>query len=110
MSNTYKIKVEDIKDLIHPMGYCYASDKITIDGLPVGYMYREASEEEGDSGWRFYSGTETDEYVEDEHHFMMFDVNYIANCDPAIIPYLKSKRGVELERVEGSNKFIEIKE
>ena len=36
---------------------------------------------------------------------MMFDVNYIANCDPAIIPYLKSKVGTELERVDGTDKF-----
>jgi len=110
MSNEYKIKPEDIKDLINPMGYCYASDTITIDGLPVGYMHREKSEDEEDSGWRFYSGTETEEYVEDEHHFMMFDLNYLANCDPTIIPYLKSKKGIELERVEGTDKFREIKE
>ncbi|MHC1703971.1 MAG: DUF2185 domain-containing protein [Tenuifilaceae bacterium] len=107
-NNNYKIKIGDIKDLINPMGYCYASDKITIDGLPVGYMYREKSEDEEDSGWRFYSGTETEEYVEKEHHFMMFDLNYLANCDPTIIPYLKAKKGIEFERIEGTDKFVEI--
>jgi hypothetical protein len=110
MTNNYRLKPENIKDLIHPSGYCYASDTITIDGLPVGYMYREKSEEEEDSGWRFYSGTETDEYVENEHHFMMFDLNYIANCDPSIIPYLKSKKGTELERIEGTDKFSIIED
>ncbi|HCT30392.1 MAG TPA: DUF2185 domain-containing protein [Bacteroidales bacterium] len=107
-SNNYKLKPEDIKDLINPMGYCYASDQITIDGMPVGFMYREKAEEEEDSGWRFYSGKETQEYVENGHHFMMFDLNYIANCDPAIIPYLKSKREIEYERIEGTDKFEEI--
>lgn len=108
-NNNYIIKIDNIRDLIPPMGYCYASDKITIDGFPVGYMHREQPEDAEDSGWRFYSGTETDEYVEDEYHFMMFDVNYIANCDPSIIPYLKSKRGTEFERIEGTDKFREFK-
>ncbi|MGD9977409.1 MAG: DUF2185 domain-containing protein [Bacteroidales bacterium] len=105
MSFKYKIKPEDVKELTPPRGYCYASDMITVDGLPVGYMHREKAEAEDDSGWRFYSGIETEEYVDNEYHFMMFDVNYIANCDPAIIPYLKSKVGTELERVDGTDKF-----
>lgn len=109
-ANNYKLKPNDIKDLIQPSGYCYASDMITIDGFPVGFMHREKSEDEDDSGWRFYSGKETDEYVENEHHFMMFDLNYIANYDPAIIPYLKSKKGTELERIEGSDKFTIIED
>ena len=104
----YKLKPEELKDLISTMGYCYASDMITVEGQKVGFMHREAREEEGDSGWRFYSGLETDEYVDDEHNIMMFDVNYIANLDPAIIPYLKMRTGAELERVEGSDEFRRI--
>ena len=41
MSFKYKIKPEDVKELTPPRGYCYASDMITVDGLPVGYMHRE---------------------------------------------------------------------
>lgn len=104
----YILKPEDIKDLVPNKGYCYASDMITVDGHKVGFMHREAREDEDDSGWRFYSGLETDEYVESEYHFGMFDLNYIANIDPAIIPYLKSRTGTELERVEGGDVFIEI--
>ncbi len=101
----YRLHPDQVKELIAPMGYCYASDMITIDGHPVGYMHREEREDADDSGWRFYSGLETDEYVENEHHFMMFDVNYIANLDPAIIPFLKSKKGTEFERIAGTDGF-----
>lgn len=104
----YKLKPEDIKELVPNKGYCYASDMITVDGHQVGFMHREAREDEDDSGWRFYSGLETDEYVENEYYFGMFDLNYIANLDPSIIPYLKSRTGTELERVEGSDNFREI--
>jgi hypothetical protein len=96
----YILKPEDIKELVPPMGYCYASDMITINGHKVGYMHREPREDDDDSGWRFYSGLETEEYVENEHHFMMFDVNYIVNIDPAIVPYLKMPKGTEMERAD----------
>lgn len=104
----FKIKPEEIKELIPPMGYSIVSDKITVDGLKVGFMYREKPEEKDDSGWRFLSGTETEEYLNDDNHSMIFDVNVVANYDRAIIPYLKSKPGIELERVENSDEFREL--
>ncbi|HUX52930.1 MAG TPA: DUF2185 domain-containing protein [Williamwhitmania sp.] len=107
-SNQYKIKAYDIKELISPMGFCYASDTITVDGMKVGYMYRETREDDDDSGWRFLSGTETDEYVDDDTNSMFFEVNVIANYDPAIIPYLKMPVGTELEREEGTDNFKKI--
>jgi hypothetical protein len=57
----FKLTSDQIKKLIDPIGSCYATDKITVDGLPVGYMYREAPDFEEDSGWRFLSGTEDQE-------------------------------------------------
>ncbi len=101
----FKLKPEEIRDIVPPMGYCLVSDKITVDGLKVGFMYREKPEEKDDSGWRFLSGTETEEYMDDESNTMIFEVNVVANYDPSIIPYLKSKVGTELERVEGTDEF-----
>lgn len=108
MHKQFKIKAEDINQLVDPMGSCLASDKITVDGLQVGFMYREKPEEENDSGWRFLSGTETQDYIDDPNNSMVFEVNTVANYDSAIIPYLKSRPGTELERVEGSTEFIAI--
>ncbi len=104
----FKLKPEEIKDIVPPIGYCLVSDKITVDGLKVGFMYREKPEEKDDSGWRFLSGTETEEYMDDENNTMIFDVNVVANYDLSIIPYLKSKVGTELERVEGTDEFRPI--
>lgn len=104
----FKIKPEEIKNLIEPMGYCYASDKITVEGEKVGFMYREKPYEKEDSGWRFLSGTEDQEYVDDPRNSFMFDVNVIANYDEDIIPYLKSKIGTELQRESNGKIFIPI--
>lgn len=104
----FKLKPEEIKDLIPLMGYCHASDMITVNGENVGFMYREIPADEDDSGWRFLSGTESQDYIDDPANSMIFEVNTIANYDSAIIPYLKKPAGTELEREQNSDSFVEI--
>ena len=94
----FKLSKDQIKPLIEPMGSGVASDKITVDGLSVGYMYREEPDFSADSGWRFFSGTEEQEYVDNPDNLMFYDVNTIANYDPTIIPYLQMAVGTELEK------------
>jgi hypothetical protein len=100
------IPKENIKKLINSIGACYASDKITVDGLPVKYMYREPPTFAEDSGWRFFSGTETQDYVDNPDNLMIYAVNTIANYDLSIIPYLDMSIGTELERSTGNNFVI----
>ena len=104
----YKLSAGSNEDLVAKMGYCLASDKITVDGLPVGYMYREEPEEEDDSGWRFLSGTEEQDYVDNPENSGIFEVNTIANYDKAIVYYLKMPYGTEMERIPGEDKFRKI--
>jgi hypothetical protein len=87
------------------MGGCFATDKIIVEGMKVGYMYREVPDEPMDSGWRFFSGTETQEYVDDPYNTMMYNVNTIANYDKAIIPFLELPYDSHLERIEGTDDF-----
>src|SRR4051812_28079604 len=104
MEKIFKINPEEIKKLLSVEQGCVATDKITVEGLKVGFMYRERPDTdiEEDSGWRFLSGTEDQDYVDDEDNSEIFGLNVIANYDPAIIPYLKMPVGSELERVEGT--------
>jgi hypothetical protein len=101
----FKLKPEEIVELITPMGACFATDRITVDGMKIGYMYREEAEEEMDSGWRFFEGSESDEYANDPNNVMIYAVNTIANYDPAIIPYLDLPCFTELVRIEGTDQF-----
>jgi hypothetical protein len=104
-TKNFKIKSNQFLELVPPMGGCFATDKITVDGMKVGYMYREESKEPLDSGWRFFSGTEDQDYVDNPENMMIYNVNTIANYDNAIIPYLDSPFGTELERIEGTEEF-----
>jgi hypothetical protein len=98
LDKKFKLSADKIVDLIGNIGGCFATDKITVDGLPVGYMYREIPDDKFDSGWRFFSGTETQLYADDPNNTSIYDTNTIANYDAAIIPYLDLAEGTELER------------
>ena len=104
-NKNFKIKKGEITQLIEPMGGCIATDKITVDGMKVGYMEVCHPINDLDSGWRFRSDTETQEYINDLNNSTVYDVNTIANYDPAIIPYLNLPYGTELERIPGTDKF-----
>lgn len=101
----FKLPKDQIKDLATGYGACLATDKITVDGEPVDFMYREEPINNIDSGWRFLSGTETQEYMDNPQNMHFYDINTIANYDAAIIQYLTLPLGVELERVRGTNTF-----
>ena len=106
---TYFLKDKEIQDLVLDMGYCYASKRITIDGMKVGYMYKETSESPMDSGWRFFSGTESQEEIDNPENVEIYDVNTIANYDISIIPYLHAESNVAFERTECKDVFRTVK-
>ena len=89
-----------MRPLAEGRGSCMASDRITIDGKGVGFMYREAPSDSIDSGWRFLSGEETQEYADQPKNFAIYDVNTIANYDPSIISYLDAPIGSAFGRGE----------
>jgi hypothetical protein len=104
----FKIAAGDMKPLAPGRGGCFATDMITVEGRKVGYMYREEPDFPEDSGWRFFSGTESQEYLDDVSHTAIYDVNTIANYDPAIIPLLDSAVGSAFERRGLFKKFVAV--
>ena len=104
----FHIKGEAIKRLIPNMGGCYASDRITVDGMLVGYMYREKPGDEIDSGWRFMSGDESQDYIDNADHIGIYEVNTICNYSPDIIPYLNRPIGSALERSSKTGQLTSV--
>jgi hypothetical protein len=103
----FKLRADQIRPLVPGRGGCYATDHITVEGHRVGYMYRERPRDDWDSGWRFFSGRESDEYTNDPANFAIYDVNTIANYDPEIIPLLDSAFGSAFARDARSGRFVE---
>lgn len=102
------LPAESIRPVATGHGACIATDRITVDGLPVRFMYREPPSHDADSGWRFTSGIESDEYMDDPANHGIYDVNTIANCDPSIVPHLAAPAGSAFEKLPDAQDFIEV--
>ena len=90
MAKKFWLPAHKLEPLVNGRGSCIASDRITVDGARVGYMYREPPDSDTDSGWRFFAGDETHEYTDDANKFAIYDVNTIANYDRDIVPLLEA--------------------
>ena len=102
----YKLTKEDIKRLIDSNEGCIATDRITVDGMRVGYMYREEpSSKYPDSGWRLLAGDESQEYLDNPRNSEVYQLNTICNYDPEIIPYLDAEYGAAFYR-NSRGKFV----
>lgn len=108
MGKWHRLSKEELQPLVHGYGGCIASNKITVEGYPVGFMYRQKPINEFDSGWHFLSGFEDEDYMKDTNNHDICDVNTIANYDPSIIRFLDSEIGTAFERTEGQEQLLEI--
>lgn len=99
----FRLKPEEIAPIALGVGGCLATDRIVVDGCPIGYMYRERPINDQDSGWRFFTGDESPEYMAVNANHGVYDVNTIINYDPAILPFIDSTVGSKFERDENEN-------
>ena len=106
MPKRFAIDAQDLKPLATGKGACLASDRITVASKRVGFMYREPADNASDSGWRFFSGEESQDFADDPNNFEIYDVNTIANYDPDIIPLLDEPAFSAFERKSASSTFI----
>ena len=102
-----RLEPNEIKPLSRNRGGCLATDRITVQGEKVGYMYRQHHPDSKfpDSGWTFLAGTESQEYLDDPSNTEIYDVNTIANYDPDIIPFLDAPFGSAFARDPRTGKF-----
>lgn len=102
----YFIVSGQFRDLASGYGACFASDRILVDGCKVGYMYRENPDFPEDGGWRFLSGDESGDYLNDQWNSGIYDVNTIANYDPDIVDFLDLPPGMSLIRDPQTGQFV----
>lgn len=106
------IKARDLKLILNDWQEadgCIISDRITVNGEPVGYCYREEPAGDWDSGWRFFSGNETQDDLNDPDKGDVYHLNTICNYDKDIISLLKAPEGTAFTRNEQGH-FIIYKE
>lgn len=97
----------DIKPLVADDTRCFATDMIVVENMKVAYMYREDPDFEQDSGWRFFAGNESPDYLSDPQNLGIYSLNTIANYDPEIVPLLGEPVGSEFERSQEGGEFVQ---
>jgi hypothetical protein len=105
MKKRLKLEEHQIESIVEGLGLALATDKIMVDGEKVGFMHREQPNDANDSGWRFFSGSESEDYLNQPKHLGHYDVNVIANYDRDIVPHLNAPVGSAFERAGDS--FVE---
>jgi hypothetical protein len=78
-----------------------------MEQKPVGYLYRENPDNQDDSGWRVFSGDETQEYADDAANFAMYNATTILEIDPSIASLLATPSPAAFER-DASGRFVEV--
>lgn len=91
-------------------GYVLAPKILVTNKLKVRFMYRETSDDKSDSGWRFFSGTEDQDYMDNPNNIEIYSIETILAIDQDIKPYLKSKFGSAFERVDSNKPFVPSKD
>jgi len=86
---------------------CFVTHNILYEGRKVGYLYREETDYDDDSGWRFTAGDETDEYMEDSDNSSYVSLGSVLNRDDDFLPLLEREEGVAFVKNE-HGKFIEL--
>jgi hypothetical protein len=104
----FALAASELKQIAPNRGSCIASDRITVAGQVVGFMYRDLPDNDIDSGWHFFSGEETQEYADDPANFAIYNVNTIANYDPDIVEHLDAPAFSAFERDPVTRKFVAV--
>ncbi|USH03743.1 DUF2185 domain-containing protein [Grimontia kaedaensis] len=89
-----------------PIGHVIVNKRIVRNKEKVGYFYRETPDNDKDSGWRFFTGTETQEYADNADNFMLYKASKLVEIHPEIEEYLLENSPVEFEW-DGS-KYVKI--
>ena len=80
------------------------SKKVREEGWKIGYGMREEPTREGDSGWFFGVGNETDEYINNPSNLELWIVNSVLTTEPALDKFITAPYGTAVVRVS-SEKF-----
>ena len=85
---------------------CFATQRILKDGAGVGCLYREAPDDEDDSGWRFTANDESQEYMDEKSNLQYVSLGRVLSCTDAFIHLLSSEVGAAFVLDTKSNTYL----
>lgn len=68
------------------------------DNAVICWIYREEADRDIDSGWRVFSGEESEEYIDNPNNIRLVNVSYLFDKDPTLREVMKGEVGSAYER------------
>lgn len=90
------------------MQYAVVSRLVATERKKVRWMYREEPTEAADTGWRFFSGDEEENFADDQENFEFHGLDVVTEIDPSVAPYLDREPPVAFEREGTDGPFTEV--
>ena len=88
---------------------CIVSNNILSEKGELKWCFRESPVNNMDSGWRFLSSIDTDEYLADANNSSVCSLDTIVQIEPAILAVINLPVGtdVALTIVDGEKVFVD---
>jgi hypothetical protein len=80
------------------------------NGNIIRFLYREEPDNEQDSGWRMFTGLESDEYNSDSKNISLLNIYYLLDKDPTLLKPLKGDYGSAYERNEKDKPWRKVED
>jgi hypothetical protein len=84
------------------------SARVTRDGEPVRYLYRETPDHAEDSGWRVFAGDESDEYANTAGNASVLPLRDLLARDKELESILRTPAPCTFERKDAAAPFEKI--
>lgn len=85
---------------------CFVTNRVLVDGQPVGYLYREEADEEKDSGWRLTANDESEEYMSNADNAAYVSLGAVLSKDDSFRELLDSPVGSTFVRDAKTGRFV----
>jgi hypothetical protein len=95
-------------DEFPPIGGVMASKMIFVDGTQPRFLYREKRINPEDSGWRVFTGFESEEYLDDPGNFAFYNPGTVLARDPLLWDVLLAGVGSVYEKSEDGTRWNKV--
>lgn len=106
--NKKQEKTENNFDNFPPIGGLVVSKMVVDEQIKPRFMYREKKVRPEDSGWRIFTGFESDEYADDPSNTGIYNPSTILKIDPSIEGLLFKGVGSVYEKTEDGTEWYKV--
>lgn len=103
-----KQKDENNFDDFPPIGGLMVSKMVVDENIKPGFLYREKRVRPEDSGWRIFTGFESEEYNDNPENIGIYNPSTILKIDPSLKDILLKGVGSVYERIQDDSEWYKV--